>query len=188
MMEDLRIEEADKIIKSICIYKTNKIRAVITEDNTLICIYDNTLMYIIKLKCQVILPAVFFVYDNDGNIVFDNISTMDIIPTYQLYTNIINQQQLLLAYQDGLTENEDFQYYNNLKSSDGMKFYKMMGINNKIYMVPMFNGLLGLNKQDTLSMYLYYKDDTHIIVNNKIYKKKISRDINIIYNMLNINN
>ena len=28
-MEDLRIEEADKIIKSICIYKTNKIRAVI---------------------------------------------------------------------------------------------------------------------------------------------------------------
>ena len=68
MMEDLRIEEADKIIKSICIYKTNKIRAVITEDNTLICIYDNTLMYIIKLKCQVILPAVFFVYDNDGNI------------------------------------------------------------------------------------------------------------------------
>ena len=138
-MEDLRIEEADKIIKSICIYKTNKIRAVITEDNTLICIYDNTLMYIIKLKCQVILPAVFFVYDNDGNIVFDNISTMDIIPTYQLYMNIIN-------------------------------------------------GLLGLNKQDTLSMYLYYKDDTHIIVNNKIYKKKISRDINIIYNMLNINN
>ena len=87
-MEDLRIEEADKIIKSICIYKTNKIRAVITEDNTLICIYDNTLMYIIKLKCQVILPAVFFVYDNDGNIVFDNISTMDIIPTYQLYMNI----------------------------------------------------------------------------------------------------
>ena len=106
-MEDLRIEEADKIIKSICIYKTNKIRAVITEDNTLICIYDNTLMYIIKLKCQVILPAVFFVYDNGGNIVFDNISTMDIIPTYQLYMNIINQQQLLLAYQDGLTENED---------------------------------------------------------------------------------
>ena len=34
---------------------------------------------------------------------------MDIIPTYQLYMNIINQQQLLLAYQDGLTENEDFQ-------------------------------------------------------------------------------
>ena len=69
-----------------------------------------------------------------------------------------------------------------------MKFYKMLGINNKVYMIPMFNGLLGLNKQDTLSMYLYYKDDTHIIVNNKIYKKKISRDINIIYNMLNINN
>ena len=185
-MEDLRIEEADKIIKSICIYKTNKIRAVITEDNILICIYDNTLMYIIKLKCQVILPAVFFVYDNDGNIVFDNISTMDIIPTYQLYMNIINQQQLLLAYQDGLTENEDFQYYNNLKSSDGMKFYKMMGINNKVYMVPMFSGFISLSKLDTIGITIYDIQDGFLLLRMNIFKKKINREIIVDCRIINI--
>lgn len=82
-----------------------------------------------------------------------------------------------------MQENPEIKEYLNLKSDNGARFYKDIDAN---YMIPIFTKFPSLAKSDKADLYIYNYGAIHQIVEIIIHKKKINRDVSMIYKILRI--
>ena len=99
-----------------------------------------------------------------------------------------NHQLVLVAKEDNMRSNPEFEELLNLKSAEGMKFYKIKSLDfGREYLIPIFSGFPNMNKQDDISMEVYRTIDNFLVVRMIISKKKIGRDVDMIFRILCVN-
>lgn len=186
--EDPRISQA-KMIAETLIPKTSLelTDIMITSDNKLIIIRDNTLLYIMDLKDIVgFYPAISFSYSklDQGS---DKQLLYKITNCYQTYMRYMCQVSPLVADIPNLKENEEFSKLLDMKSGDKLQFFKVPGIDiEKSYIIPVFNGFPNLNKSDTIGIKIYDMLDNHLLIQMIINKKKIGRVMNVLFRTLKL--
>ena len=182
---DIRCEEVRKVLTSF----TKSGFAAVYYDRIDI-IVDNTVLYRTTLKTppSVNLPILFI----DIDMLIKNTPEDKLINcpwVEQNYNYIISRLVLgkMVAAKYELRSDPEFEGLIELKADDGMKFYKVPGFEkNKVYMIPVFSGFPNLNKQDSANVEIYANDGVSVIVDMTIYKKKLNRDIHMIYKVLDI--
>ena len=185
---DIRCEEVRKLLTSFS--KDSYARVTYYSIDIMV---DSTVIYKAMLKTPPInsLPIIYidtkFMIEN--NIPEDKLINCPWVEQNFLYIDSrINFGPKVAQYND-LRSDPEFERLMNLKADDGMKFYKIPGFDkNKVYMIPVFSGFPNLNKQDTASVDIYANDGISVIVDMTIYKKKLNRDIHMIYKVLDITN
>ena len=198
---DYRIPEVRKIISSLVTSTMYQFTKVLVENDDLIFVVDDTLLYCMKLKnidmnsnnprigvlfSDIVIPMEqgedYFPYNN-FNIVNEMIN---VHAFYSMKTN--TSESRLLGFDDNPRANEEFEKNLELKADDGLKYYKLPRINSpdKCLLIPMFSGFPNLNKQDTIKLYVYAVNSKYDIVKMEIFKKKINRDMFIFYRVLKL--
>jgi len=200
---DPRLDQVQKIVESLVtkslLPNTN---CLVTSDNTLVLLVDETLLYIIHLRDELCYPSLGFSYSkfmyevSSRSITDFNISSLDIYDTlittkllnyYASYYGYIFEEAVPVAVNNDLKTDESFSDYLNIKSDDGMKYYRLPALQpGKQYMIPIFTGFPNITSQDKLGIYVYDIGNSFLIGRFKIFKKKINRDINIFFRMLDI--
>lgn len=198
---DPRLDQVKKVVESLVtktlLYSTE---CLVTSDNTLVVIIDDTLLYQIPLKNEQPYPVLGFSYKvfmaviGDREVDFSkeyvDILDMNIISRlsvlYNGYNGLLNIKPLV-AYNEDLKGCESFSDYLGIKADDGMKYYKLPGIQPGIqYPIPIFTGFPNISSQDKLGIYVYDIQDGFLLAKFKIFKKKINRDIDILFRLINL--
>lgn len=182
---DIRCEEVRKILTSFP--KESYARVTNTDIDIIV---DNTVIYRMGLKTPTsgTLAALYI----DTQTLLSGIPENCLIScpwVEQNYNYTMGRLSMgpLLAQQMNLRDDPEFESLLALKSGDGMRFYKVPGFDkNKVYMIPVFTGFPNLNKQDTANVSIYANDGLSVIVDMTIFKKKLNRDIHMIYKILDI--
>lgn len=119
--------------------------------------------------------------------VYDPYIAIDLQNKYNTYANIISTK-LPIAVDNELRNNEEFEKLLSLKSAQGLKYYHLPDYDHpgESYMIPMFAGFLSLNKADTIGVQLYDFDEINHLIRFNIYKKKLSRNIEMYCRVLKI--
>lgn len=89
-----------------------------------------------------------------------------------------------VASDNSLRDNNTFESLLSLKASNGVRFFRMLGLDmHTYYMIPIMSGFPRLNKPDTIGIDVYVKGGNQI-VKMSIFKKKIGRDCQMYYRAL----
>lgn len=197
--QDPRMLVIRKILPTI-VSKTDMLQSIVTimPDNNMIIIDQLSIVLSCNLKeCipgynMYIDPRSFdenimeaYKIQEDEYIKFNQNSSsiyLNIDVANQSYFYNINNYRLIDKIED-ISSYEDFQYYINLKSDDGSKFFK--GYNDK-FIIPIFTKFPNIAKSDTASLYVYEYDKESNLVVWKIYKKKLNRDLYTIFRVLKL--
>lgn len=195
---DPRLEQVKKVVESLItktlLYTTE---CLVTNDNTLFMMVDNTLLYMVQLKNELPYPALGFSYAKFMSIIGDrevdfskeSIDILDNFIANKIFTiaNRMMDNNPVVANIEDLKSEESFAKYLNIKSDDGMKYYRLPGIDpSKQYFIPVFTGFPNITSQDKLGITVYDTCDGFLTVHYNIYKKKISRDIKIAFRIINL--
>lgn len=198
---DPRLDQVKKVIESLItktlLYSTE---CLVTSDNVLVIVVDDTLLYQIPLKNEQPYPILGFSYKifmaviGDREIDFSkeyvDILDMNIISRlytlYNGYNGLLNSKPLV-AYNEDLKGCESFSDYLGIRADDGMKYYKLPGTQPGIqYPIPIFTGFPNISAQDKLGIYVYDIQDGFLLAKFRIFKKKINRDIDILFRLINL--
>ena len=200
---DPRLDQVQKVVESLVtkslLYNTS---CLVTSDNTLVILVDNTLLYIVPLRSEVSYPSLGFSYTkfmyevSSKSItdftkasldIYDSLITTKLLNFRATYYGYELEQVMPVAFNSDLKTDESFANYLSIKSDDGMKYYKLPALQaGKQYMIPIFTGFPGITSQDKLGIYVYDLYNGFLIGRFKIFKKKINRDINIFFRMIDI--
>lgn len=190
---DPRMEQVRKIVEALVTKRMFEYtKVLIRNDNTLVIVLDQTLLFQVPLKSTDVLPSVAFIYRDvfefeDLNMcISDNVLVEEITNLVNIYNSIAIPQNLI-AEDNQLRDNEEFANLLELGSSEGLKFFKMVGLDpNKIYMIPMFSGFISLNNNDNIGLSLYNINQSFLLIRMNIFKKKINRNITVDCKIINI--
>lgn len=118
----------------------------------------------------------------------DTLLEMHLKNIYQKYSYDINGGGAkLVAAKQNIISTGDFNDFMQMKSKDGCRFYRMMGLNmNKIYMIPYFSGFPSLTSKDDLSISVFDIGNKQLVISESIYKKKLNHSITMIFRSLDI--
>lgn len=199
--EDLRIPQIINIVKSISIsadmMRLSKI--FITEDNIMIMVVDNTLIYTCKLNdclpsfnlsidynketslissdSKAPLPTQYFVEDYP----FEYIRN-----TYINYAALETDDRLIARATD-LIHNQEFFDLVSRKSHAPLELFKIPGKDlNTTALVPIYNAFPKIKKQDNIDISVYEIDNVYLMVVYDIYCKKINRNYKIYFRTLDL--
>lgn len=151
---------------------------------------DSTLLYEAPLKnvpTDEIFYPIAFKYEplmtlEDRDIYYgsDVFLLNELKAKYNMYKTIASTT-LPVAQDSDLRTNEEFEKLLNLKSDQGLKYFKINGVNSptEVFMIPMFAGFINLSKPDRIGMSLYNIDGTYLALKMDIFKKKINRNISV---------
>lgn len=191
--KDPRIDEVKKIVESLVTKSLWEYTSILVTPTNLNIIVTNTLLYDIPLKNQGGQIIGFNNYKmlalDENPIVFpyDRAVTRNILDTVNGYKNLISVAPIV-ARDDALRGNVEFEKLLELKSDQGLKYFKMPSNSIdgylKTYIVPIFAGFPNMNKQDDIGILIYDIDDFHLLINMKIMKKKINRNIDLYFRTL----
>lgn len=92
----------------------------------------------------------------------------------------------VILYKEGFTDSEEFDPFRGLKADDGAKMYKDITDDNKLVMFPMFTGFPKLSKSDSMNLTVYKQDDKYNLVKFDIFKKKMKRNIEVLFRVMNL--
>lgn len=193
-MRDPRVPQAKKLVKAMIAKKDlNFVKIMITENNSVVAVVRDTVIYTTSLNNVEPMPPIFFNgcwdLEEDEYIPLDFYTSLGMSNYRKSYIDNINDSCLLVR-KTGLLDDPEFNRLLALKSGDGMQFYKILDyINiNKCYFIPIFTGLPNLNKNDTIdiSIYKYLETPNHEVVSLDIYKKKINRYMSIRYRIIDL--
>ena len=93
----------------------------------------------------------------------------------------------VVAQNSDLRSDEKFEELLSLTNGEGLKYYKMTGVNpNNTFLIPMFSEFISLNKQDTIGMTVYDIHGGFLLLRMNIYKKKINREMIVDCRIINI--
>ncbi|MBR6289172.1 MAG: hypothetical protein IKR19_07555 [Acholeplasmatales bacterium] len=188
ILDDIRNEEVRKILTSFYNSKCSCYSAVFYDRIDIII--DNSVIYRTTLKTppSIELPNLYI----DAEMLLKEVPEDKMINcpwVEQNYNFTIQRLQLgkMVGGKSNLRDDPEFEDLINMKSDKGMKLYKIPGFDkNKVYMIPVFSGFPSLNKQDTADVEIYEYNQTSVIVSMKIFKKKLNRDVYMIYKILDI--
>ena len=159
---------------------------VAVYNSNLIILLDNTVLYTINLSGK-IDPAITCGYINDGSFNFDNNILIKLIRKTEEIVGICRPETEV--YNDP-TAREDpvFEQAVSSKATDGATFYFINShLNNNIF-IPLFSGLLTLNKGDTVGISVFKAPEQYqYIAKMTIFKKKINNSVNLYYRVLDVN-
>lgn len=151
---------------------------------------DSTLLYEAPLKnvpTDEIFYPIAFKYEplmtlEDRDIYYgsDVFLLNELKAKYNMYKTIASTT-LPVAQDSDLRTNEEFEKLLNLKSDQGLKYFKINGVNSptEVFMIPMFAGFINLSKPDRIGISLYNIDGTYLALKMDIFKKKINRNISV---------
>ena len=191
---DPRIEQVRKIVETMASKKLFWRTNVLVEGNKVIIVVDDTVLFMAVLKGVEpnIYPTISFNYasiyefENPNECINDVMLANRLISLENFYFN--NHQLVLVAKEDNMRSNPEFEELLNLKSAEGMKFYKIKSLDfGREYLIPIFSGFPNMNKQDDISMEVYRTIDNFLVVRMIISKKKIGRDVDMIFRILCVN-
>ena len=191
---DPRIEQVRKIVETMVSKKLFWRTNVLVEGNKVIIVVDDTVLFMALLKGVEpnIYPTISFNYasiyefENPNECINDVMLANRLISLENFYFN--NHQLVLVAKEDNMRSNPEFEELLNLKSAEGMKFYKIKSLDfGREYLIPIFSGFPNMNKQDDISMEVYRTIDNFLVVRMIISKKKIGRDVDMIFRILCVN-
>lgn len=164
---------------------------LLTSNNYLVVYIRETVMYIIKLKDVSSGPPISFNYADiiegfeENECIHDPYIYHLLDYTYQVYQNFLRYPRV--AYEECLRGNEEFETNLRAKAADGLQFFRLNGIRpNKVYLIPMFTRFPAVNKADTIGVEVFDLQDGFLIVSMRIYKKKINREYQMIYRILDL--
>ena len=156
-MEDIRIEQVRKIVESIITSTMYEFTEVLVTSNILILVVDKTVLYYIPLKdipvdCGPDISFIYsniVIYENPNYYINDVILGINLHNFLNTYLTVSNNGRVI-AYNEDVRLDENFESLLSLKADDGMKFYKMPSddIIYKTIMIPVFSGFPSINKQD----------------------------------------
>lgn len=187
-MDDIRIEQAKKIIEAMVTKSLYEYTDVLLKKDKVIAVVNKTLLLEIQLKGVVEeYPDVGFKFvPGDIPITPDNFIA-NIIDDYSQKYDYIRSYKPIVARDDCLRDNDEFEKLLSLKSEQGMKYYKMPGINlHETYCVPMFSGFINASKQDKIGITIYDIQDGFLLLEINEFKKKINRDVKIYCRIIKI--
>ena len=202
--KDYRIPEVRKIVESLVTTKFYEFTKILLQENRLIFTVSDTLLYCIPLK---VFPesvndrcidaavnyqdlALFKFGQDECNIKLDyNIALeMNYVLDTLKYRGIIDglYADKIVAFTTDLRSDEKFEELLTLKSDQGIKYYRMAtnDLSSTIF-IPVFAGFPNINKQDKIGIKVYNIDGS-IVIELDIFKKKINRDIKIIYRTIGL--
>jgi hypothetical protein len=194
-MEDQRLEQSANIISSLVNKSLYQFTEVLITNDRLVFIVDNTLLYDVNLTnitcmhCNVAVNAEVLIsayenknannFDRFDGIISDDFLERKISTIISHYDTIRNIKPVV-AEDNELRDNNDFENLLNLSASDGMALFRLNSkIEPRSYLVPMFSGFISLNKPDTIGMRIHDMGDGFLLLHITIGKKKINRDVNI---------
>ena len=191
---DPRIEQVRKIVETLVSKKLFFRTNVLVKGDNVTIIVDNTAMFSVPLKG--VEPNIYqdisfnyvdiYEFENPNECINNVILARQIFDTKSYYTNCLSGN--LVAKENDARNNPEFERLLNLKAAEGMKFYKIKSLDfSKDYLIPIFSGFPNMNKQDDVSIEVYQTIDRFLVVRMIISKKKISRDVDMIFRILQIN-
>lgn len=166
-------------------------KIMITGDNTLVIIVQETAMYLVKIEN--IQPGfmIGFEFSDIMDLAEDeyipNIFTLNYVSRiYNFYHSFMIPDNIL-AYEENLRDNPDFEMLLGLKSADGAKMFQIHGNNiGESYFVPIFSGFPSMNKNDKIDIVIYDMKDGNFLVSMNIFKKKINNHIRLCFKTINL--
>ena len=190
------IEQSRKIIESLISKTLLADTEVLILNEILVFVVDNTLLYEIPLKNPIDIGIITFKYSD----ILTSIEELELDSCYpdiyiqnklnSVYYNYKNRlsDNLIVAQNTQLRDDEIYESLTSLRAGEGMKYYNMIGKDMVNYKIPVFNGFPNLNKQDEIGMTVYdMLDQSHLLVDMNIFKKKINRNIHIYFRILKLN-
>ena len=151
---------------------------------------DSTMLYEVPLK-NVPMDEIFYpiafkyttikdLEDRDIYYGSDVFLLNDMRSKYNMYKTIASTT-LPVAQDSDLRTNEEFEKLLNLKTDQGLKYFKINGVNSptEVFMIPMFAGFISLSKPDRIGISLYNIDGSYLALKMDIFKKKINRNISV---------
>ena len=198
---DNRINQSIEIVESLISKKMYPYTdMVITEDNKVIIIVNKTLLYVVPLKgITYNLDNKGFLYSNlydeednikeyDKILKYNDLSIINnALYFYNMYTNIANNPNNIVASDYSLRDNESFEELLAIRPEQGMRYFKILGYNpSNEYMIPMFSGFINLNKPDKIGVNVLDINDGYLYIEFNIYKKKINRNLQLYCRLINI--
>ena len=183
MLSPELMEYITGVIKSIA--RSGYMEVAVYSSNLAILL-DNTVLYTLSLNGK-IDPSITCGFILGENIAREDI-LMKILRKIDEMTNICIPETMV--YNDP-TAREDpvFEQAATAKATDGATFYFINNshLNNNIF-IPLFSGLLTLNKGDTVGLSVYKAPQQYqYIATLSIYKKKINNFVNAYYRVLDVN-
>lgn len=192
MLQDSRMPYIKSIIKAIIgVVDLGFSDIMITRDNTLVIIVRDTAIYTVNLTDMEPGLEAYFSYIDIADYVEDSYTNNPFIhnkiaSVYNMYKYIENDQSKLLVSESELRGNLEIESIIQLKSTDGARLFKVLGMNNRVYYVPMFSGFPTVNKSDRLGLSIYDIDGINNLNIFHLYKKKINNTINIYFRTINL--
>ncbi len=151
---------------------------------------DSTMLYEVPLK-NVPMDEIFYpiafkyvtikdLEDRDIYYGSDVFLLNDMRSKYNMYKNIASTT-LPVAQDSDLRSNEEFEKLLNLKTDQGLKYFKINGVNSptEVFMIPMFAGFISLSKPDRIGISLFNINGSYLAMKMDIFKKKINRNISV---------
>ena len=196
LYKDLRMVDVRKVILGAVSKRDLDFTTIYVKDNIVLLVVRDTILIVSQL-----LPD-FCINNNSGEICcrykdICNLNDDEYVDDYFLlkqtrnlfiyYINNINNYPIL-ASDSNLRSDPEFESLLSLKSADGAKFYKLRDINyNKPYFIPVFSGFPNLNKPDTIGATIRdLMDYSHLLIELNIFKKKLKRNIRIVYRTIDL--
>ena len=194
LYKDLRMVDVRKVISGAVAKRDLDFTTIYIKDNIALFVVRDTILIVSQL-----LPEFCNNYGeiccrykdicnlNDDEYIGDYFLLKEMRNLFIYYISNINNYPILASDSD-LRSDPEFESLLSLKSADGAKFYKLRDINyNKPYFIPVFSGFPNLNKPDTIGATIRdLMDHCHLLVELDIFKKKIKRNIRIVYRTLDL--
>ena len=155
--------------------------------SNLIILLDDTVLYTVNLNGK-IDPKVTAGFINSNPVEFSENVLIKLIRKLEEMQSVCIEPNMV--YNDPLAT-DDAKFYNGatLRATDGASFYFINNshLNNNIF-IPLFSGLLTLNKGDTAGLSVFKAHEQYqYIVNMDLFKKKIHNHVNLYYRVLDVN-
>ena len=194
LYKDLRMVDVRKVISGAVAKRDLDFTTIYIKDNIALFVVRDTILIVSQL-----LPEFCNNYGeiccrykdicnlNDDEYIGDYFLLKETRNLFIYYISNINNYPIL-ASDSNLRSDPEFESLLSLKSADGAKFYKLRDINyNKPYFIPVFSGFPNLNKPDTIGATIRdMMDYSHLLVELDIFKKKLKRNIKIVYRTLDL--
>ena len=194
LYKDLRMIDVRKVISGAVAKRDLDFTTIYIKDNIVLFVVRDTILIVSRL-----LPEFCNNYGeiccrykdicnlNDDEYIGDYFLLKEMRNLFIYYISNINNYPIL-ASDSNLRSDPEFESLLSLKSADGAKFYKLRDINyNKPYFIPVFSGFPNLNKPDTIGATIRdMMDYSHLLVELDIFKKKLKRNIKIVYRTLDL--
>lgn len=192
---DDRLPQVKKILEG-ALSKTylNNSSIMITIDNKIVVLVYDTTIYFVEFEYPNLgLENIAFTFSDfnsfeEGKYINNELLLNKMNNLWNFYYNSLYNTELITKDED-LRSNPEFEKLLGLKSTDGARFFKLpvLGKINHFCLIPVFSGFPNLNKNDRVGIEVRRFEDKKYLLNHLIiYKKKINKNVHMIYRTLDI--